>query len=106
MKAELVALFGLFGIGVELTMIVGAYCMMTTRNLIRALIGLEIMTKGVTLLIILCGHVSGQIALAQSLAITLIVIEVAVLVVAVGIVLCIYRRTGGIDSRSLREIKG
>jgi multisubunit Na+/H+ antiporter MnhC subunit len=106
MKTELVPLFSLFGIGVVLTMIVGMYCLITTRNLVRALIGLEVLTKGVTLLIILTGYVSNQIALAQSLAITLIVIEVAVIVVAVSIVLCIFRRTGGIDARSIREIKG
>jgi multisubunit Na+/H+ antiporter MnhC subunit len=106
MKTELVPLFALFGVGVILTMIVGMYCLITTRNLVRALIGLEVLTKGVTLLIILTGYVSGQIALAQSLAITLIVIEVAVIVVAVSIVLCIYRRTAGIDARSIREIKG
>ena len=101
-----IPLFSLFGMGVVLTMIVGMYCLLTTRNLVRALIGLEILTKGVTLLIILAGYVSGRVGLAQSLAITLIVIEVAVIVVAVGIVLGIYRRTEGIDSRSIREIKG
>jgi NADH-quinone oxidoreductase subunit K len=106
MRAEYIPVFAVFGIGVVLTMIVGLYCLLTTRNLIRALIGLEILTKGVTLLIIATGYVSGQIALAQSLAITLIVIEVAVIVVAVSIVLCIYRRTAGIDTRSIREIKG
>ena len=106
MKTELIPLFCVFGIGVVLTMIVGFYCLLTTRNLVRALIGLEILTKGVTLLIILTGFVSGQEALAQSLAISLIVIEVAVIVVAVSIVLCIYRRTDGIDTQSLREIKG
>ena len=106
MITEHIPLFCLFGIGVVLTVIVGMYCLLTTRNLIRALIGLEVLTKGVTLLIILTGYVSNQIALAQSLAITLIVIEVAVIVVAVSIVLCIYRRTAGIDARSIREIKG
>jgi NADH-quinone oxidoreductase subunit K len=106
MKAEYIPLFCVFGVGVVLTMIVGLYCLVTTRNLIRALIGLEILTKGVTLLIILTGYVSGQMALAQSLAITLIIIEVAVIVVAVSIVLCIYRKTAGIDTRSIREIKG
>ena len=106
MKPEHIPLFCLFGLGGVLTMIVGMYCLLTTRNLVRALIGLEILTKGVTLLIILTGYVSGQVGLAQSLAITLIVIEVAVIVVAVSIVLGIYRRTEGIDSRSIREIKG
>ncbi len=106
MKAEYIPIFSAFGVGVVLTMIVGFYCLLTTRNLIRALIGLALLTKGVTLLIVLAGFVSGQMALAQSLAITLIIIEVAVVVVAVGIVLGIYRRTAGIDTRSIREIRG
>jgi NADH-quinone oxidoreductase subunit K len=99
-------LFAVFGVGVVLTLIVGFYCLLTTRNLIRALIGLEILTKGVTLLLIAAGHAVGKEALAQSLAITLIVIEVAVIVVAVSIVLCIYKRTDNLETSSIREIKG
>ena len=106
MKAEHVMLFSELGIGVVLTMIIGLYCVLTTKNLVRTLIGLEIITKGVTLLIVLTGFVSGQTALAQTLAITLIVVEVAVIVVAVSLVLCIYRRTDGIASGALKEIKG
>jgi NADH-quinone oxidoreductase subunit K len=106
MKAEMIPVFAVFGVGVVLTMIVGIYCVMTTRNLVRALIGLELLTKGVTLLIILAGYVSGQEGLAQSLAITLIIIEVAVIVVAVSLVLGIYRKTAGIETSSIREIKG
>ena len=106
MNPDAVQLFTVFGTGVVLTVIVGFYCLLTTRNLIRALIGLEVLTKGITLLIILSGYVSKQVALAQSLAITLIVIEVAVIVVAISIVLCIHKRTDGIETSSLREIKG
>jgi NADH-quinone oxidoreductase subunit K len=101
-----IRLFTLFGTGVVLTLIVGFYCLLTTRNLIRALIGLEVLTKGVTLLIIASGYASGKEALAQALAITLIVIEVAVIVVAVSIVLCIYRKTDNLETSELREIKG
>ena len=106
MDPEHVKLFAVFGVGVVLTLIVGVYCLLTTRNLIRALIGLEVMTKGVTLLIITSGYASGKVALAQALAITLIVIEVAVIVVAVSIVLCIYKHTDNLETSSIREIKG
>ena len=41
-------------------LVAGLYCMLVTRNLIRALIGVEILTKAVTLLIILAGYVTGQ----------------------------------------------
>ncbi len=106
MKPEMIPVFATFGIGVVLTMIVGFYCVTTTRNLVRALIGMELLTKGVTLAIVLAGYVTGQTGLAQSLAITMIIIEVAVIVVAVSLVLGIYRKTAGIDTNSIREIKG
>ena len=99
-------LFTVFGIGVVLTVIAGLYLMLVTRNLIRSLIGLEVMTKGITLLIIVAGRATGQEALAQSLAITQIVIEVAVLVVAVGLVLNVFKHTKSIEASQLRNVKG
>jgi len=73
MNAETTMLFATFGIGVVLTLVAGFYCVLTTRSLIRALIGLEILTKAVTLLIILAGCVTGRMALAQALAVTALV---------------------------------
>ena len=99
-------LFWPFAIFVVMLFIIGLYCMIVTINLIRALIGLELLIKAVTLLIITAGYITGQIALTQSLVITLIVIEVVVMTVAVGIVLGIYRHTGSLDSRSIRKLKG
>lgn len=106
MDPNAIKLFSIFGIGVVLVLVVGFYCILTTKNLIRALIGVEVLAKAVTLLIILAGYVSKQIALAQSLAITMIVLEVAVIVVAIGIVLCVYRRTGSVETTNLRNLKG
>jgi len=89
-----------------LTLIAGFYCILTSTNLIRVLIGLEVLTKGVMLLIIVAGSIVGRMALAQALAITMIIIEVAVIVVAVGIVLCVHKYSGSVDTRLLRNIKG
>jgi multisubunit Na+/H+ antiporter MnhC subunit len=106
MMSSQAILFTVFGIGVVLTVIAGLYLMLVTRNLIRSLIGLEVMTKGITLLIIVAGRATGQEALAQSLAITQIVIEVAVLVVAVGLVLSVFKHTKSIDVSTIRNVKG
>ena len=97
MSSEEARLFLVFGIGVVLTLITGFYSIITTRNLIRTLIGLEVLTKGATLAIIVAGYISGRMGLAQALAITLIVIEVVVMVVAVGIVLGIFRHSKSLD---------
>jgi multicomponent Na+:H+ antiporter subunit C len=99
-------LFTIFAVGVVLTLVVGFYALVTTRNLIRALISVEILAKGATLLIVICGYSAGQVGLAQALAITLIVIEVAIIVVAVGVVVCIYERNHSLDAEQLQNLKG
>ncbi len=103
---DLPQVFWLLSIAAALLLITGFYCLIVTYNLVRALIALEILTKSVTLFIILAGYVTGRTGMAQALAITLIVIEVVVIAVAVGIVLCVYKNIKTIDGRSLRNIKG
>jgi NADH:ubiquinone oxidoreductase subunit K len=99
-------IFGFFGIASVLVMIIGFYSILVSRNLIRTLIGMEILTKSVTLLIILAGYLIHKMGLAQAMAITLIIIEVAMTVVAVGIVLCIFRHDNDVDAANLRNLKG
>ncbi len=106
MTKEAIALFSLFGIGALLVLLVGFYSLLTTRNLIRVMISLELLTKGVMLLLIVAGKVVNQMALAQAMAITLITIEVAVVVVAVAIILCLHRQHKTVDTAVLQEIQG
>jgi len=98
--------FNLYLIFIPLVFLAGLYYVIVTRNLIRMLIGVELLTKSATLLLILAGKVTGQLGLAQSLAITLIVIEVVVMVVAAGVIIAIYNHNGTLDSRLLRNLKG
>jgi NADH-quinone oxidoreductase subunit K len=91
---------------VTLIFISGIYCLLMTFNLIKVLIGLELMIKAVTLLLVVAGYFNGNMALAQSLVITLIVVEVVLMTVSVGVVLNIYFHTGNLDSRNIRSLKG
>jgi multisubunit Na+/H+ antiporter MnhC subunit len=86
--------------------ITGFYCLIFSRNLIRLLIALEVLTKGVTLLLIYAGFANGDMATAQSFVITLIVIEVVIMVAAAGIVIGVFRHTGSLDVRNIRNLKG
>jgi multisubunit Na+/H+ antiporter MnhC subunit len=106
MGNDMSQLFCIFGTGIVLVFIAGLYCLIATHNLIRAMIGLELLTKAVTLSIILAGYVTGRTALAQALAITLIVIEVVVIAVAVGIILCVFKYNRSVNGRMIRNIKG
>jgi NADH:ubiquinone oxidoreductase subunit K len=86
---------------VVLLYIIGFYYLITTRNLIRILIALEVLTKGITLTLIVIGKMTGQIATAQSMVITLIIIEVVVLAIAAGIIVGVVRHTGTLDIRKM-----
>lgn len=86
--------------------ITSLYCLLISRNLIRILIGLEIMTKGVTLLMIYAGFLTGEMALTQVFIITLIIIEVVVAVVAAGIAVGAFRHNGTLDTGRMRNLQG
>jgi len=93
-------------ISVVLLFVIGIYCILATHNLIRVLIGLEILIKAVTLLLITAGFIDLNMALAQGLVITIIVIEVVIMTVAAGVVLGIHRHYNSLDVRNIRKLKG
>jgi NADH-quinone oxidoreductase subunit K len=96
----------IFEVFIAVTAVAGIYCLAATRNLIRTLIGVELLIKAATLWIALSGWATGKTALAQTVIITLIVIEVVIMVVAGGIVLGLFQHTQTIDRRELRNLKG
>lgn len=106
MSGDSSQLFRVFAIFTFMLFVVAAYCILVSRNLIRILIGLELLTKAVTLLIIVGGYVTGRSALAQSMVITLIIVEVVVIAVAAGIVIGSHKHTDALDVRGLRNLKG
>jgi NADH-quinone oxidoreductase subunit K len=94
------------GIFVVMLLSIGFYCILVTRNLIRILIGLEVLAKAITLGIVAVGYATGNMALSQSLAITVIIIEVFVLAVAAGIVINIYRHNESLSTKNIENLKG
>ena len=99
-------MFLTFGFFVVLTLICGLYCILVTRNIIRTIIGLEILIKAVTLLMIAVGYVTGRTALTEAMVITIIVIEVIVAAVAGGIALRVFRCNNSLDITELKRLKG
>ena len=99
-------IFSAFGFFIALIFVCGFYCILVTRSLIRAIIGLELLIKAVTLLIIVVGYLNNNMALAQSLVITIIVIEVVLVVIAAGVALQVFRRNDDLDTRRLNNLKG
>ena len=106
MSADIATYFQASVVFAILIIITALYCILVSRNLIRILIGLELMTKAVTLLLAIGGYVSNRMALAQTFIITLIVIEVVVIAVAAGVVIGSYRHNNDLDAGQMNNLKG
>jgi multisubunit Na+/H+ antiporter MnhC subunit len=91
---------------VGLLFLIGLYCLLTSRNMIKLLIGLEILAKSAVLSFITAGYARGETFMSQAMVITFIVVEVSIVAVALALVINAYRNTGSLDVRKLARLKG
>lgn len=99
-------IFPIFTVFIGMLFVSGLYCILVTRNLIRTIIGLELLIKAATLLMIVAGYASGKSALTEAFVITIIVVEVVVAAVGGGIALRVFRHNGNLDVRELTKLRG
>lgn len=80
--------------------------MIVSKNIIKILIGLEIISKASIIAIITGGYLTSNINLAQSIIIVVILIEAVVIAVGLGLVVKNYRLNKTIDITKLSNLKG
>ena len=90
-------ILGLFGVAI--------YALLITRNLIKVVVGLQILVKGTMLALVLAGRVNGKIEVAQSLALTVIVADTIVAVIALALAVQVRRRFGTLDIQALTTLR-
>jgi NADH:ubiquinone oxidoreductase subunit K len=95
-----------FIVAVVLMMFTGFYLLIVSRNIMRVLIAVEIMTKAATLMFVFAGYLTNQMGPAQEFIISLIIIEVVFIAVAAGIIIGIFGHTGTLLSKDIRNLKG
>ncbi len=91
---------------VGLLFLIGLYCLLAMKNLIKLLIGVELLSKGILLTLISTGYEKGNILTSQILAISFIVVEVSMLATAMAMIINMYRHTKSLDVRNLSNLKG
>lgn len=99
-------LITLFVVSAVLLIAAGFYSIIVTRNLMRILMSIEILTKAVTLVMIGAGYQTGKMGAAQSFVITIIIMEVMLLVIATGILFGIYKNTGSLSTEGINHLRG
>lgn len=92
-------------IGVIGLLAVGLYAILISRNLIKVVIGLQILIKGAMLALIAAGQVAGQADVGESLALTVIVADTIVAVVGMAFAVQVRRRFGTLDIKALSTLR-
>ena len=70
---------------------IGLACLIAHSNLIKMIIGLELLGKGASLTFVLGGYLAGDVGTSQAVVFTLIVIEAVVAAVALALVILVKR---------------
>lgn len=111
---------------VIVTMLLGFYCIVVKRNLIKIVLGLTILGDGVNLFLISLGYKAEGIPpiitssfiedinsfaamavdpLPQALVLTAIVINMSVTAFALALAVMIYRKYGTLDTKRIRRLR-
>lgn len=104
--------------------VLGLYCIIFRRNIIKIIIGISIIESGANLFLITLGYRTGSVApiytaspaginpseyvlpVPQALTLTSIVIGVAVAALMLSLAVQIYRMQGTLDVRKIVKLKG
>jgi NADH:ubiquinone oxidoreductase subunit K len=84
---------------------IGLYTVLITRNLIKIVIGLQLLVKGAMLAMIAAGQVAGQPEVGASLALTVIVADTIVAVVGMALAVQVRRHFGTLDIKALSTLR-
>ncbi len=91
---------------VVMLFLIGLFCLLAMKNLIKLLIGIELLSKGILLALVATGFEKNTILTSQSLVISFIVVEVSVLATAMALIINLYRHTKSLDVKNLSNVKG
>jgi NADH:ubiquinone oxidoreductase subunit K len=75
----------------------GFYALAMARDLVRALIAIQLMVKAAMLALVAAGGLTGRMALGQSLGITVILADTVAVVIGLSLAVAIKSRTGALD---------
>jgi multicomponent Na+:H+ antiporter subunit C len=111
----------IYYIGALGLMIIGLYIVLTKRNLIKIIVGLDLFETGIFILLVCTGYIRGGTApifskagldpalmvdpVPQALVLTAIVIGVATLALALSLAIRLYRHYGTLDMRKIKDLK-
>lgn len=82
----------------------GLICLVSRSHLIKMVMGLEFLGKGISVFFIAGGYAAGNVAVSQAIVFTLIAIEAVVAGLALALVIVLRRTRKTFDSSALVQL--
>jgi NADH-quinone oxidoreductase subunit K len=89
-----------------LLFVIGAYCLLTRRQVIKQVIGLKIMMQGVTLSLVHGARLHGETPIGETMAISALVVEAVVIAIALALIVNVFRHYPSGDIDDLSKLRG
>ncbi|HHW18407.1 MAG TPA: NADH-quinone oxidoreductase subunit K [Firmicutes bacterium] len=99
-------LFWVGGSAIAIVMGLGIYALVSSRNLLKMLIGLNILSKAATLALAIGAYNTNDTGVGQSLMIAVMMVEVVVTAVVLSLIVNVYRHYGSLDTGDLKRLSG
>ncbi len=93
-------------VGAFVLVALGLYALLTSHHLIKILVGVQVMGKGILLALVAAGQIAGQASLAQALIVTVIVADTIVTTAGLAFAVRVQRQFGTLDVRALATLQG
>ncbi|MBN2258484.1 MAG: NADH-quinone oxidoreductase subunit K [Anaerolineaceae bacterium] len=84
---------------------IGLYGLLISRNLIKVVVALQVMTKGALLALVVAGSMQDQVNLAQSMTLMVIIVDTIVAVAGLALAVQVRRHIGTLDIKALTTLK-
>ena len=84
---------------------IGFYGLLIMRNLIKVVVALQILVKGIMLAFVFAGRLTGNPGLGQSMALTVIVADTIVAVVGMALAVQVRKNFGTLDIKALSTLR-
>lgn len=93
-------------VGILGIFMVGFYALLTTRNMIKIIVALQILVKAAMLALITAGYINGNVDVVESMCITVVVADTVVAVLGMALAILMKRNVGTLDIREISNLKG
>lgn len=89
-----------------LLFLIGLFCLLTRRNVIKQVIGFRIMVQGAALSLIHAGHLCGDVRFAEAMVISALVVDALVIAIALVLIVNVFRHYPSGDVDHLSKLRG